>query len=326
SQPGLPTLQIVAIEDGTFIELLPKVDILGGGGIAMTASRTVASYTLQRGEVLQLTQDKELTGSVLESSKPVGVFGGSTCMHVPADVVACDNDNSQIPPLSAWGNEYAVLPAPNRANLVSHGEQSERDPSVVRVVGASDGTELVYEPYRPEGAPDRLQSGELAAFFANGPFVMRSQDVAHSFLATTLMTGCNAAGSGMGDPETSLAVPTRQWLDDYVFFSDHTYPLSAAFVTRRKLNGTFHDVTLDCAGTLTNWKPITADYEWTYVEFTRFFEAQPYGDGKCTDGAHHIRSDGPFTLNVWGLGFAASYEYAGGTGLRPATELHVPVR
>ncbi|MDF2696884.1 MAG: hypothetical protein K0S65_5267, partial [Labilithrix sp.] len=132
--------------------------------------------------------------------------------------------------------------------------------------------------------------------------------------------------TAMGDPEVAMAIPTDQWLDTYGFFTDYTYTLSSVFVTRRKVDGTFRDVTLDCAGPLTGWRSITEDFEWTYAELTRDGEPRTYPAGTCRDGAHHIRSDGPFAMTVWGLSLYASYAYPGGTGLRPVTELHVPVR
>jgi IgGFc binding protein len=325
-QNGKPMLQIVAIEDDTSIDLLPKVGITGGRSVPASPASEIASFKLQRGEVLQLTQEDELVGSVLESDKPVGVFGGNTCMNVPYGIAACDRDSKQIPPLSAWGHEYAVLPAPDRVRLAGTRSEGSGELSVVRIVGAADGTKLVYEPALPDGAPTTLQRGELARFFTNKPFVVRSQDSAHPFYVATVMTGVDGSRSGLGDPETALAVPTDQWLDTYGFFSDATYVRSAVYVTRRKSNGVFRDVTLDCAGVLTDWEPITDDYEWTYVELTRGSQPLSYPAGTCTDGAHHAHSDGPFTMTVWGMSWCASYSYPGGTGLRRATDLHVPVR
>lgn len=297
----------------------------GGRSIPASPASEVASFKLRRGEVLQLTQDHELVGSVLESDKPVGVFGGNSCMNVPYGIGTCDRDSKQIPPLSAWGHEYAVLPAPDRVRLAGTRNEGSGELSVIRMVGAADATELVYEPAQPDGAPTTLQRGELARFFTNKPFVVRSQDSAHPFYVAAVMTGGGGSRSGMGDPETALAIPTDQWLDTYGFFSDYTYTRSAVYVTRRKSNGAFRDVTLDCAGALTNWEPITPDYEWTYVELTRGAQPVSYPAGTCTDGAHRMFSDGPFTMTVWGVGHAATYSYPGGTGLRRATDLYVPV-
>ncbi|MDF2692984.1 MAG: hypothetical protein K0S65_1367, partial [Labilithrix sp.] len=324
-QAGKPTIQLLAVEDDTTIDLLPKVAIAGGRGVPSFPANQVATLRLKRGEFVQLTQDKELTGTVLESNKPVGVFGGHSCMYVPSGVTACDSDNKQIPPLSSWGHEYAVLPAPDRVRLENSRADRSNELSVVRIVGAADGTALVYEPWTPEGAPTTLQSGELARFFVGSPFVVRSQDSAHPFYLATVMAGNEGSTSLLGDPETAMAVPTQQWLDEYGFFADYTYARSAVFVTRRKFNGVFHDVLLDCVGAITDWEPITGDYEWAYVELTRSQKPQTYPGGTCADGAHHIRSDAPFTMAMWGLTSAASYSYPGGMGLRRSTELQLTV-
>ncbi len=325
TQPGKPAVQIVATEDDTAVRLLPKVDLVGGIGVARAPHGQVTTFKLQRGQYLQLTQQQELVGSALESDKPVGVFGGHTCMNVPVGVGACDSDKKQIPPLSAWGHEYAVLPAPDRVRWMGTRAQRSNELSVVRIVGAADGTKLVYEPAQPANAPSTLESGELARFFTNTPFVVRSQDSAHPFFVATVMTALNGSKTITGDPESALVIPTDGWLDSYGFFADYSYVRSAIYVTRRKSNGAFRDVTLDCAGVLTDWEPITADYEWTYVELTRASRPQTYPGGTCTDGPHRIQSDGPFTMSVWGISSAASYSYPGGMGLRRATELVLPV-
>ncbi len=326
SQGGKPTIQIVAIDDDTSISLLPKVDIIGGPGVPASPRNQVAGYRLKRGDVLQITQENELVGSVMETTKPVGVFGGSSVMNVPSDVEFADQENDQIPPVSAWGHDYAVVLAPNRVSLMSQGVEKERDPSAIRIVGAANGTELVYEPSAPKGAPTRLEAGELAAFFADQPFVVRSQDSAHPFYVAAYMTGARASSYAIGDPELAMVVATDQWLDTYGFFSDSNYQSSSVFVTRRRVNGSFHDVTLDCAGTLTGWKPITEDFEWTYVELSRYGKPQKHPGGTCTDGAHRIFSDGPFAITVWGMSAASSYAYPGGTGLRPISTVNVSVQ
>ncbi len=323
---GKPTLQIVATENDTFVDVLPKVKLVGGYGIQPGPANAVTRYTLQRGEVMQLTQANSLVGSVIESSKPVGLFGGMTCVYIPFTSVACDEDNTQIPPVSAWGHEYAVLPPPDRLSWRTNGTSAEGARGFIRIVGAVDDTKLTYDPSPPEGAPAALESGQLVRFAADYPFVVRTQDSAHPVYVASVMTGRVVSTTDLGDPQTALAIPTDQWLDSYQFVSDYTYPMSAVFVTRRKTNGEAHDVTLDCAGPLTGWKPIGGDYEWTYADLSRANQPVSYPDGgACTDGAHRIWSDAPFAMTVWGIGWAVSYSYPGGAGLRPINDVHVPV-
>lgn len=325
TQSGRPTIQVVAIDDDTSIDILPNTDIMGGDGVAASPKGVVANYRLKRGEMLQLTQENELVGSIMESNKKVGLFGGNSAMRVPSDVAYADQENEQIPPVSAWGREYAITMAPNRAMLMSNGKEKERDPSVVRLVGGADGIELVYEPSTPAGAPTSLAAGELATFFVDQPVVVRSQDSDHPFFVAAYMTGAVASSYQVGDPEMVMVVPTDQWLDTYGFFSDANYKSSSIVVTRRRDNGAFHDVILDCAGPLTNWIPITDDFEWTSVALSFYGAAQTYAGGTCTDGPQRIHSDGPFTSTVWGISPASSYAYPGGAGLRPISRTTLTV-
>src|SRR5262249_15384192 len=141
------------------------------------------------GEVLQLTQYNELTGSAIESDKPIGLFGGQQCTFIPGNhSFYCDTLDQQIPPLAYWGNEYAFVPSMSR-----RGNGGPGVPEVVpyRVVAAVDGTVLSYEGAAPDDAPIALSAGEAVTFMGlqPQPMVVRSQDTAHPFYAAVYMTG-----------------------------------------------------------------------------------------------------------------------------------------
>ena len=82
---------------------------------------------------------------------------------------------------------------------------------------------------------------------------------------------------------------------------------------------------LDCLGEVTGFKPLgsAGEYEYAWVDLTTSFAP---ASGTCRAGRHEAKSDGPFSVTVWGLGAFASYGYAGGTGSRPLTKVEVPVR
>src|SRR6516225_4648463 len=105
--------------------------------------------------------------------------------------------------------------------------------------------------------------------------------------------------SGYGDADFVISVPPQQYMSDYVFFADPTYPETNLVVVRRQNKMmTFDDVSLDCAGKLTGWQPV-GNYEWTRIDLIRHnFQAQ----GNCSTGRHEIKSDAPFGLWVWGWG------------------------
>ena len=57
-------------------------------------------------------------------------------------------------------------------------------------------------------------------------------------------------------------------------------------------------------------------YESARVFLTKRGAPQKIGTGTCGAGRHEIRSPGPFSVTIWGTGYAASYGYPGGSAIR----------
>ncbi|MGH7439754.1 MAG: IgGFc-binding protein [Polyangiaceae bacterium] len=322
-----PTTVIVASEDSTHVTVKPTVGIVGSSTVAPTDAGAPVTYTLDHGRYLQFTQPLELTGSAVQSDRPIAVFGGSTLMDIPIDSVRADHGEQMLPPVRALGSEYVAVRYRNRVPTIE-----ETVPW--RVVGVVDGTQLTYDPPQSQG-PTTLSAGQMVEFDEPGPFVVKSQDASHPFYLATYMTGgCGAvaerddAGNivancpgadngplhGFGDPEFMNVVPPAQYLPRYTFFTDTTYPeTNLVFVRMRDAQtGTMPDVNLDCAGLLTGWQAVDgADkYEMTRLDLsTGNFQ----GVGKCNNGVHTVtasftatvggRSPTPFFgVTVWGWG------------------------
>ena len=92
-------------------------------------------------------------------------------------------------------------------------------------------------------------------------------------------------------------MPSAQYLNKYVFFTDPTYSETNLVVIRSKKDGAFADVTLGCAGVLGGWQPIGADQEFTRIDLVtgNFMDV-----GGCSNGRHEINSTNPFGVTVWG--------------------------
>jgi hypothetical protein len=324
----MPSLDIVASEDDTTVKLDPKAAILPGPGVVGAAVGQVVEYQLDRGQYVQFTQQAEITGSIIEADKPIGVFGGATCINVPANKEACDTAQQQLLPIQKLGHQYvAVRYKPRHQGL------DEVDESVPwRLIGAVDGTTLSYLPAPPPGAPLTINKGELVEFWTKDPFIVQSSGNDQPFYLGAYMTG-GAEFLGEGDPEWVNVVPTSQYLDSYVFFTDPTYPETSLVVIRKKdENGVFQDVTLECKGKLTDWTPV-GDYEFSRVSITTgHFESV---DG-CNNGRQMMESPGPFTVTVWGWGsitfgptdfYSAhvSYAYPAGMGTKLVNDVKIPV-
>jgi len=300
-----PFVDVIAAQDGTTVTIAPTAAIVGGTGVPPTAAGQPATYTLSQGQVLHLAQPAELGGSPVQSNNPVGLVGGNRCFQIPDSAPACDSGHQQIPPVKALGHEYVA--ASYRARW-----PGETETVPFRIVGAVAGTTLTYDPYAPAGAPTTLTVGQVVDFQSLAGFVVSSQDASHPFFFSTYMTGATNVGNeadgemdGRGDPEFVTLVPPQQWLDTYVFFTDPTYPETNLAVVREKApDGTFHDVTLDCGGTVSGWKSVgKGDFELASVDLvTGNFERV----GACDNGRHVMQSTAPFGLTVWGWGSAAT--------------------
>ena len=299
---GAPSasMDLVATQDNTTITILPNVTIQPGGGVPGAPANAPATYTLNAGETLQFTQNEELTGSPIQSDKPIGLFAGHPCLNVPIAQPFCDHAEQQIPPIQSLGHEYMAVTYRQRA-------QSAENPPW-RIIGAVDGTELTYSTN--VGGPTSVNQGDVVEFSSGTPYVVKSQDADHPFLLVGYMTGASAVtpSDGYGDADFVRTVPTDQYLSRYVFFTDPTYPETNLVITRRSDGGVYKDVTLDCAGTLTGWQNVDATHQFTRIDLVRH-DFQPQGN--CDNGRHEMKSDAQFGLTVWGWGTPETTDYTG---------------
>ncbi len=320
-----PAFDVVASVDNTQIKILPTVNVTGGadGGIPASDAGTQLIINLNAGEVAQLSQKLDLLGSVIESNKPVGVFSSSACMNAPVNAVYCDHGEQMLLPIGSLGSEYTAVSYRSRTG----------EPWLWRVIGVVDGTQLTYSPTEST-APTKLDKGQSIDFESTDEFLVSSQDSMHPFELFAYMSGGEwskmVKKGGYGDPDHVVMTSPSQFQRNYVFFTDPTFPETNVVVVRAKNGNAFEDVTLDCAGVLTGWKPV-GNYEFTRIDLQT-------GDfknvGNCSNGRHAIDSKGPFGISVWGWGtpltgtFTAyvSYGYPGGTNVLSVNKVVVPAK
>jgi hypothetical protein len=310
-------VDVVAMTDGTMVTMLPTADIVAGGAVPASAASVPATFMLDSGQLLHLTQVADLSGSPIQANHPVGVWGENYCSQMPdTNANACDAQHVQIPPVKALGSEYVAVRYRTRT-------PPEEEAVPWRVMGMVAGTLLTYDPPQT-GAPTSLSVGELVEFSASGPFVVTSQDAHHPFYMSGHMTGGSLATdiSGDGDPETVNIVPPAQFLPSYIFFTDPTYGETDLVLVRGPQNGVYEDVTLDClGGPVTGWTQIGGStYQFTRVDV----QHQQMPVGACDNGLHSMKSSAPFGLTVWGFDQYVSYAYPAGASVRPINTVIVP--
>jgi hypothetical protein len=322
-----PSLNLIAMQDGTEITMLPGVNVVGGGKIPAATAGQPFKMTLNRGQFAQITQVEELTGSPIESNHPIGLMAGHECMFVPNNVQYCDHAEQQIPPVKAMGSEYIAVPYRSRVDGTT-------EDVPWRIVVGLDNTNLQFDPASVHG-PALLNRGQVLDFTTDKPFVVKSQDADHPFIVAGYMTGSKQVMDGYGDPDFVRMVPPQQYLQRYVFFTDPKYPETNLVMVRGKGAKGFADVQIKCTKTITidGWEPVGSSGEYEYARFDLVrhnFEPQQ----GCDNGRQEMSSPVPFGLWVWGWGTPetagspltenVSYGYPAGENVVQLNNVSVP--
>lgn len=313
---------IVGTEDNTTVTVTLTSHTSGGPGITAGSPGTVQQFSLNRGEVLQLLSalpvsctgteisdgqysycdqgpDYDLTGTLVESDRPVAVFSGHLCSFVPYDTYACDHLEEMMLPLETWGKDFVVGRTEPQADTGFSDE-----PNVIRIVSGADNNVIRFTPSQQTvGDQTTLNKGQWVEFLATDDF--------HVSADYAIMVGQFLVGQTYysdifeyhGDPAYSLMVPTEQFRDSYTFLAPSTITHNYVNVTKR-VNEGGPTVMLD-------GQPIPD------ASFSQPIGSTGYGVARVyIDGTHHtITSTEPFGIVVYGFATFTSYSYPGGLDL-----------
>ncbi len=317
---------VVAVEEGTTeVRLRVTAPTQEGPGLPALPAGGEAVVTLERFQTLHVKTSQacaDLTGTLIEASRPVAVMGGHECANVPAggscggQYCCCDHLEDQVFPLKAWGKRY----------LMGRTWPRGQAPDTIRVLAGVDGTVVTVSgasvtiPVLSAGQVHEFEVMEDIELSSDQPFL------AAQFLASqTAPTGCNETCddafifgkkcdgnpfgkscdtdedccpgvAGIGDPAMIVAVPTEQFRKDYRFLVPNKYAKNYLNV----LAPVSASVTLDDA-------PIPES------QFSPF----PSGQFKVarlpvTEGVHRVSSPQKVGIVVYGWDQYVSYGYAGG--------------
>ena len=296
-------IDFVSQQDGTTITLLPSVDVVAGPGVTGGTANKPINYTLNKGQLMHFTQISDLSGSVVQSNNPLGVWGEHYCMNL-AD---------QSPPWRILGAVNGTTltydpPVPAGPKTLAKGQLLEFDaPGPFRITSQDDMHPFYLAAHRPGGDCDGAHQ-QIPPIKALG----------HEYVAVAN----ESTYFSVGGPETVNVVPPQEFLDSYIFFTDPTYGYTDLALVRGKAgDGTYKDVTLDCVGVVGGWKQIGAGpYQYTHVDV----QTGHMPVGKCDNGLHTIKSTAPFGITVWGYDSAASYAYPAGASVKPINTVVIP--
>jgi len=298
-------VSVVAIEDATTVTLYPTNALYAG---------PYQDVVLNRGQVLTaiaagLDALGTLHGTRVAADKKVAVFSGSVATSEPSTTNKCcaDHVEHQMLPLESWGAAYAVPPA---ADAKGNGDCR----SVYRLSAGFDGTELVYYPSAPAGAPSVLNAYETAEVVTDQPFVVESTDPDKTFSVTQFLLSNKEFGGPLvsypGDPSMLVLPAVDQLQLEYVFLVPDGYDTNFVTVVR----GSATPVNLDGAPISAVFSPLatynSVEYQYVHVELA--------------SGRHAIESEDPLSISVAGFSQDVSYAYPGGAGVAAISDAPDP--
>ncbi len=328
SEPGPLWFSVTAHEDGTEVSVQPTVALPASGGAPAISIGATGAVTLDAGEYVKWEVGaSDPSGSLVRANKAVSVSSGNRFLRIQRSVTpGGEGAHQQQLPVSALSHEYVVAPFETR--------RLDAMPEDIpyRVVGVVDGTSLTFDP-PIAGAPPTLDRGEVVDFSTTEPFVVSGQDAMHPFTLAQMMRSCRVPGGSrdgataetefgfwLGDEEHVPVFPAAQYLSDYVFFSDPSFPTTSLTVTRvADESGAFAPVTVECLGEVTGFAPVgtSGRYEYATVDLVR----AGIGAGSCTNGRQAASSDNPFGVVVWGMDSYSSYAYPAGGNAETLADL-----
>ena len=202
---------IAGTHDGT--ELSIRIKSTYGGSVYFErrnyGNGNWLNTTIDRFETIQLLCRGDLTGTFVQSSQRVSVFGGSTVTNIGSGT-SRDHIEEQIPPLNVWGKRFAIFPVP------------DTNPNLIRVLASEDNTVVSVN----NQVKRTLQSGEFyetntnafSVCTANKPVLTVQYIPSGTCQSDKIIPGCHN-----GDPAMTLVPPLEQSNVLYTFLT----PLSS---------------------------------------------------------------------------------------------------
>jgi len=279
---GPSEFQIVGSQDGTQVTITPSADSTNHpAGIPFK----ITLNELQTYELQATSDSTDLSGTLISSTQPIALFGGSVCTNIPNDnFVACDYVVEQIPATGSWGKDFLTVPLDTRRNgdtfrvLASQaGTTVTIDGTVVTTLGAAQ----FYQTELSDTANHTINTSQpsLVAQYSN----------------STTYDGV------LSDPMMMLISPTEQFQTSYSVTTPASSPetytnyinvvAKASDVSTCKVDG----------NPIPAFKPIgTSGYDGAQIP--------------VATGTHNLSCPDPFGSYVYGFASYDSYGYPGGLG------------
>lgn len=300
---------IIAVEDGTRVQVFPTSSVNGRGNLApftvrLNSGEVFFGQAIERLRVPLPVQEagKDLTGTRLVSNNPIVVYGSHQRSNIPwSDAVGRDHLVEQMPPVDRWGTRAMVTPHFQLPKTVI-------DSNFIRIIAARAGTVVTID----SGTSFTLVPGNPVEIALNRPMLITANQpisvaqFQHSTVDVQLISRPNDT---VGDPFMML-VPSREQFDtNYSFESwdtkDFLYHFINIVVPTQRISTLRLDGQPLTTLTLTGGR---AAPQFVPIPKTSYSYAQI----RVTPGPHNVQARVPFGLSMYGYGPYNSYGMPGG--------------
>ena len=280
---------VLAAFDNTTVTITPKTTVRIPAPGTNAPPNVPFQVVLNRGQGFRaeaFQAGTDLTGTLVESDRPIALVNGNICTNVPTTTAFCDHIFEVAHPLRSWGTSALVRNLPNR-----------NGGSIYRVVASVDGTQV-----RRNGVLQAtLNKGQ---FFETGPLTgSHLFEADHPIFVVQFMTGSTSAGASLGDPAMANMIPPDQYLKSYTFSTVGGSQFVQHFLTLIAPDTSIGSVTLD-------GNPVAAA-QFTPIGATGYSSALL----SIAEGTHTTASPQPHGITVEGINADDSYVYPGGAQL-----------
>lgn len=289
---------IVAIEDGTTVEITPATTTANGRTTRFSQNLNAGeAYLVQSRESIN---SKDLTGTFISSNKKIAVFGGQQRATVPSNkriyYSSRDMLSAQVPPLHTWGKDAIVIPFPQPSNIAKDYND------VYRILSAADGNIVDID-----GEKVTINAGKfIERDILDKPIVISAEEqILVAQYKRSSETRASTQTIYKSDPLFLILPPKEQFIRESLLMNMQKYESSESVFTDQYIiivapNENIASCRIDNSALGTsNFTPI-ANTDYSYYVRT------------SSDGVHRFTSDGKCGLYVVGYGDANSYGYVGG--------------
>ena len=269
---------VVATEDNTIVEItLSRAQNGHAAGVPY-------QITLNAGQVYQIMATRlDLSGTKVVglNNKKFALFGGADCSNI-GNCIACDHLFEQMFPLSAWGNEFVVVPLKTR----------QRD--LIKVMASTNNTQITING----GAPITLNTGQVHSYYSGTPSYITSTSPI-TVAQFSLSSQCDGTPS---DPFYIMLNPIEQSLSKITFNAFTSNVIQQYYLNIITPTTSISSVQFDgLPVAASNFFPVASNPALSYAQLD------------ISQGDHSIFSFEGVLVTIYGIGGYESYGYSAGS-------------